>query len=83
MTMESICLESDHIVELRWDDEACVWYAACDSVPIAMESGSFDALIERVKAAVPEILELNGMPFVSYRLIFRAERMEQIANGNL
>jgi len=43
-----------------WDSEASVWCAICDDIPIALESGSFDALVERVKNAAPELLELNG-----------------------
>ena len=31
-----------------------------DDIGLALESGSYDALIERIKIAVPEMLELNG-----------------------
>lgn len=48
---------------LTYDDEASVWIAESDDVPgLVLESGSLDALIERVKMAVPELLELNGIP---------------------
>jgi len=44
-----------------WDDEAEVWIATSDEVPgLVLESGSFDALVERLRFAVPELLELNG-----------------------
>ncbi|MCL2004290.1 MAG: DUF1902 domain-containing protein [Oscillospiraceae bacterium] len=69
----------EHIVEMRWDDDARVWYAVCDSIPLALESNSFDALIERVKTAAPEILADNGTDRESSRLCFRAERRENIA----
>jgi len=39
-----------------------------------LESGSLDALIERVKMATPEILELNGKEDSKIRLFFKAER---------
>jgi len=57
-------------VNVKWDDEAGVWCAVCDKIPIAMESRSFDALIERVKAAALEILELNGKSAENTRLCF-------------
>ena len=49
-------------VKLTWDSEAMVWIATSDDVPgLVLESGSFDALVERVRMAVPELIELNGM----------------------
>ena len=69
----------EHIIDTRWDDDARVWYAVCDSIPLALESNSFDALIERVKIAAPEILVENGVSIDSGCLCFRAERMEYIA----
>ena len=47
-------------IDVNWDEEAGVWCAVCDEIPVALESNSFDALIERVKIAAYEILELNG-----------------------
>jgi len=69
----------EYIVQIHWDSEASVWYAVCDSIPLVLESGSFDALIERVKIAAPEILLENNKDFQSARLCFRAERWEHIA----
>jgi hypothetical protein len=48
-----------YTVDVNWDSEAGVWCAICDEIPIALESHSFDALIERVKVVTIEILELN------------------------
>ena len=42
------------------DDEAAVWVAENNDIPVALESDSLDLLIERVRNAVPELLELNG-----------------------
>ena len=50
----------EYKVLLTWDDEASVWVAENDDIPIAFESASLDKLIERVKIAAPELLELNG-----------------------
>ncbi len=48
------------IIKFHWDSEAAVWTATSDDVPgLVLESGSFDALVERVKAAVPELIHLN------------------------
>lgn len=50
----------EYKIDLTWDSEASVWVATSDDVPgLVLESGSFDALIERLKYAVPELLELN------------------------
>ena len=69
----------EHVIDMKWDDDARVWYAVCESIPLALESNSFDALIERIKVVAPEILSENGVNFVSSSLCFRAERREYIA----
>lgn len=48
-------------VKIHWDDEAEVWVAICDKLGIALESGSYDALIEKVRVAISEMVELNGI----------------------
>ena len=48
-------------VQIHWDEEAEVWVAICDKLGISLESGSYDALIEKIKTAVPEMIELNGL----------------------
>ncbi len=48
-------------VNVTWDADAGVWVAESEDVPgLVLESGSFDALVERLRYAVPEMLELNG-----------------------
>ena len=49
-------------VKISWDDEAKVWLAISEEIPLAMEDGSLDKLIYRVKIAAPEIIELNNLP---------------------
>ena len=52
----------EYRIQFQWDDEAAVWIATSQDVPgLVLESGSFDALLERVRFAVPELLELNGL----------------------
>jgi len=69
---------NEYKINFSWDDEAGVWIAVCDAIPLALEHNSFDALIEKVKVVVPEILALNEKPSYS-RLFIQSER--QIAHG--
>ena len=66
-------------VNITWDNDAHVWVATADAIPLALESGSYDALIERVKNTAPEILESNSKPFNPLRLRFTSERL--VING--
>jgi len=68
----------DYNIEVNWDDEAGVWCAVCDDIPLAMESNSFDALIARVKIAAPEILEMNGVLDKGAKLCFKTMHVENI-----
>ncbi|MDR3305860.1 MAG: DUF1902 domain-containing protein [Clostridiales Family XIII bacterium] len=61
-------------VNFIWDSEADVWIAISDDVPLTLESGSLDALMERVKTAIPEILVLNGKSG-SPQVHFHADRL--------
>ena len=52
--------EMEYKVNFTWDDEASVWIAQSDDIPgLVLEGGSLDALIERVRFAAPELIELN------------------------
>ena len=54
----------EYKIQLMWDNEASVWVATSADVPgLVLESGSFDALIERVRYAIPELLELNRQKY--------------------
>ena len=51
----------EYNVKFMWDDKAAVWVATSTDIKgLVMEGGSADALIERVRIAVPELLELNS-----------------------
>lgn len=68
----------NYTVNLTWDNEAAVWVATSDDIPgLVLESGSFDALLERVRFAAPELIELNrsGTPAT---LTFLSQRCERI-----
>ena len=50
----------EYTINLTWDNEANVWTATSDDIPgLVLESGSFDALLERAKSAIQELLELD------------------------
>ena len=69
----------EYVVNFIWDNEACVWVATSDDIPgLVLESGSFDALLERVRFAVPELLALNHTK-APLTLTFQSERRERLA----
>ncbi|MDR1377712.1 MAG: DUF1902 domain-containing protein [Synergistaceae bacterium] len=46
-------------IQVAWDEKALVWIATSDDLPgLVLESGSVDALIERVRVAAAELLEI-------------------------
>jgi predicted RNase H-like HicB family nuclease len=62
------------------DVEASVWIAESKDLPgLILESDSFDNLVERVKKAVPELLELSGTNHSQVKLHFKAERLAVVA----
>ena len=73
----------EYKIKLIWDDEADVWVATSDDVPgLVLESGSYDALVERVRYTIPDLLELNSQKAPSYNISFLSERHDRVyANG--
>jgi hypothetical protein len=66
-------------VKLVWDDEAKVWYTKTDeNLALCLNAGSFDVLVERVRMAAPEMLELNCGYSGPIDLIFEAVRMDSL-----
>jgi predicted RNase H-like HicB family nuclease len=71
---------NEYTVLLTWDDEARVWVAESDDIPgLILESGSLDALMERVKVAGPELLEVSGQAHNNVRVLFKMERRAVVA----
>ena len=67
-------------VNINWDSEAKVWYALSTDIPgFALESDSYDVLIDRVRLAVPELLELNGIKDNNINVNFVSTRLEKVA----
>jgi len=49
-------------VSAFWDQEAQVWTAESENVPgLATEAETLDALTQKLRILVPELLELNDM----------------------
>ena len=66
------------LIKLTWDPDAAVWIAESDDVPgLVLESGSFDALLERVRFAAPELIALNRSDAPA-TLTFLSRRSERI-----
>ena len=64
---------NEYTIILSFDDETKKWYAQNDEIPIILEDYSLEKLINRVKAAVPEMLEINELPSTDVYLIFETE----------
>ena len=49
-------------VHAIWDDEAHVWVATSDDVPgLATEADDMEALVEKLKGMIPDLLDANGI----------------------
>ena len=67
-------------IKLIWDDKAEVWVAVSQDIPgLVQESGSFDTLLEKVRYAIPELIELNEKKPDNLRLIYFTESEDQVA----
>ncbi len=69
----------EYVINFTWDNEADVWIATSnDILGLVLESGSFDALLERTRFAVPELISLNSQKDQSFSLTFKSERHERV-----
>jgi len=71
------------VANLKWVDEDSVWLATVDTkdgepTGVVLESGSFDALLEKVKTATLELLELNFNYVGEVELTIETERKESL-----
>ena len=71
---------SPYHVLAEWDEEAKVWVASSDDVPgLATGADTLEALIEKLKVVIPELLVENGLlPAGAQNVPFavKAERTE-------
>lgn len=50
-------------VRADWDEEARVWVAMSDDVPgLVTEADTVEALVDKLQAMIPELLDANGYP---------------------
>ena len=63
-------------VTFVWDDDR--WYTKSEELGLTLEHGSFDALVERVRMAVPEMAELNFGNVGEIQLLFDIERSDNL-----
>lgn len=72
-------------IRAEWDEEASVWVATSDDVPgLATEEEKLEALIEKLKIMIPELLEANGTAMeheVSFEVLTRRFEIVQYAGA--
>ena len=69
----------DFTIRMIWDNDAKRWAAiGSDGTGLVLESDSFDKLIERVKLAAPEMIELNLNYKGPITLHFLTERIDKL-----
>ena len=65
-------------MKIVWDDGVWVAEADDDEFGLVLESDSFDALVERVKMAVKDLLEVDLKYTGEVRFVIHAEREDKI-----
>ena len=66
-------------IKMIWDNESDRWHTETDdNLCMTLEAASFDALVERVRIAAPEMLELNCNYTGPIKLSFETVRVETL-----
>ena len=56
-------------VDIKWDDEGNEWVATSDDVRgLVLNCGSIDVLIERVRFAIPDLMDVQGPFYVNFNV---------------
>ena len=67
-------------IQARWDGDASVWIATSVDVPgLVIEADTWPAMIEEVKLALPDLMELSGQGYENLSLTFKAEEYLDLA----
>ena len=54
-------MNNTYKIAFFWDEEACVWIATSEDIHgLILEHVSLDTLMEKVRLAVPELLEIEN-----------------------
>jgi predicted RNase H-like HicB family nuclease len=69
---------TEYHIEAHWDDEAKVWVATSEDVPgLATEAETMEALMDKLRVMIPELLELSGItPSADIPFRLHAERSD-------
>lgn len=60
MTLHKMTKKAE--IHAFWDEEAKVWYAESEDIPgLVTEAATQQELLLKIKAIIPDLLELNGM----------------------
>lgn len=68
----------EYKITVFWDEEANVWVASNDELPLSLESGSLDRLMEKVRYTAREMAECNHLPPPEY-LRFQMDALEKVS----
>jgi hypothetical protein len=61
-------------IDARFDPEAGVWLATSADLPgLVVEADTWPAMIDEVRLAIPDLLELSGQSADKLSLTFKAE----------
>ena len=75
-------MSRDIIIHARWDGKANVWLATSADAPgLVIEAETWPAMIDEVRAVLPDLLALNGEPGGQLSLTFRAEEHLDLAGA--
>ena len=78
-------LEKPLFIRADWDEETLVWVATSNDVPgLATEEGTLEALIEKLKIMIPELLAANGElkeNEIPFEILTRRFEIAQRING--
>ena len=75
----TITQTDEYSITVAFDAETKKWYAQNDDIPLVLEDHSLDALINRLKLAAPEMLEINNMPRKDVKLSIKIETQAVLA----
>lgn len=72
-------MKEDYKVMFTWDNEACVWIATSQDIDgLVLEHESFDALVQEVCLAIPELLEFESESQGDISVDFSVCRQERL-----
>ena len=73
----------EFVVKVTWHDDENIWVAQCSNDKFALTSdhGSFDALLERVKIIIEDIVEVDLGYKGDIKLILDVERTVNLSTA--